>query len=135
MKEKNPLIVFFAGIILLGAGLYWLFNSVDVSAIGFGFGYSFRLGGTSIPSGLTVVPLIVAIFWWVIKPDSFGPKVLFVLGLVIIIAAIIMSVTLRFRTRTLYEYILMLAMIVSGAGLLARVLLAGNSGNSNSKSK
>lgn len=137
MNEKNPLLKFFVGIGMLGAGLYWLFNSVEVTSglgFGFGLGHSIAIGGMNIPSGLTVVPLILGVFWWVIQPDSFFPKALTVVGVVVIVAAIIMSVQLRFRTRTLYEYIIMLILIVVGAGLLARVLLFGD-GKKETKTK
>ena len=124
MKEKNPLLCLFGGIALLAAGLYWLTQSVEVSS-GFGMG-RFMLGGMSIPSGLIVVPLLLGIFWAVLKPGSFGAKIVIVAGVVIIVAAIIASVELHFIRRSLYEYILMLGMIFVGAALLARVLLTGN---------
>ena len=124
MKEKNPLLCLFGGIALLAAGLYWLTQSVVVSS-GFGMG-RFMLGGMSIPSGLIVVPLLLGIFWAVLKPGSFGAKIVIVAGVVIIVAAIIASVELHFVRKSLYEYILMLGMIFVGAALLARVLLTGN---------
>ena len=79
-----------------------------------------------MPSGLVIVPLILGVFWWVVKPDSFLAKVLTVLGVVIIVASIIASVQLRFIQKSLYEYIIMVVCIVVGAGLLARVLLMGD---------
>lgn len=132
MNEKNPLLTFFAGVALLGAGLYWLFNSVTVES---GFRFSaFHIGSMNFPSGLVIVPLIIGVFWWVVKPDSFFAKVMTVLGVVIIVASIIASVHFYFERRSLYEYSVMLLMIVAGAGLLARVLLTGN-GHDNSDKK
>lgn len=125
MNEKNPLFTFFAGVVMLAAGLYWLFNSVVVESFGWG-GSSFRFGGVSIPSGLVIVPLIAGVFWMVVKPKSFFAKVLTVAGVVIIVASIIASVHLRFVSKSLYEYIIMIVLIVAGAGLLARVLLMGD---------
>lgn len=125
MKEKNPLLTLLVGIVMLGVGLFWLFNSVEVSAIGWGSSV-IRIGSISFPSGLTVVPLIVGIFWMVVSPKSIMAKILSVLGVVFIVASIIMSVKLRFESKSLYEYILMLVFIVVGAGLTARVLLTGN---------
>lgn len=125
MNEKNPLLTFFVGLALLGAGLYWLFNSVTVTS-GWGMGYIHFWGLATVPSGLVIVPLIVGIFWWVMKPDSFLAKALTVLGVVIIVAAIIASVHFYFNETSLYNYLIMVVMIVVGAGLLARVLLTGN---------
>ena len=73
MNEKNPLFTFFAGVAMLAAGLYWLFNSVVVESFGFGYGL-INLGGVSIPSGLVIVPLIAGVFWMVMKPKSFFAK-------------------------------------------------------------
>lgn len=123
MKEKNPLLVFIIGVVLLGGGLYFLFNSVIVEST---WGYGFHLGSMTMPSGLVIVPLILGVFWWVVKPASFLAKVLTVLGVVIIVASIIASVQLRFIQKSLYEYIIMVVCIVVGAGLLARVLLMGD---------
>lgn len=125
MNEKNPLLTFFVGLALLGAGLYWLLNSVTVTS-GWGMGYIHFWGVATVPSGLVIVPLIVGIFWWVMKPDSFLAKALTVLGVVIIVAAIIASVHFHFNETSLYNYLIMIVMIVVGAGLLARVLLTGN---------
>lgn len=134
MNEKNPLLTFFAGLIMLVAGLYWLFNSVVVESFGWGFG-SFRFGGILVPSGLVVVPLIVGVFWLVVNPKSFFAKILTVAGVVVIVASVIASVRLRFESKSLYEYIIMLILIVAGAGLLARVLLMGDGSSKDDKEK
>lgn len=113
MNEKNPLLKFFMGIAMLGAGLYWLFNSVVVESFRFG---AFHFGGSSIsiPSGLVIVPLIIGVFWLIMKPDSILAKALTVLGVVIIVASIIASVQFRFVQKSLYEYIIMVLLIVVG---------------------
>ena len=134
MNEKNPLFTFFAGVATLAAGLYWLFNSVVVESFGFGYGL-INLGGVSIPSGLVIVPLIAGVFWMVMKPKSFFAKALTVAGVVVIVASIIASVRLRFVQKTLYEYIIMIILIVVGAALLARVLLMGDGDDKNKKGK
>lgn len=132
MNEKNPLLTFFVGVALLGAGLYWLFNSVVVESFRFG---SYHIGSTSfsIPSGLVIVPLMIGVFWWVINPDSFFAKVVTVLGVVIIVASIIVSVQFYFKQKSLYEYIIMILMIVVGSSLLARVLLTGDGSDKKDK--
>ena len=119
---------------MLAAGLYWLFNSVVVESFGFGYGL-INLGGVSIPSGLVIVPLIAGVFWMVMKPKSFFAKALTVAGVVVIVASIIASVRLRFVQKTLYEYIIMIILIVVGAALLARVLLMGDGDDKNKKGK
>lgn len=131
MKEKNPLLTFFIGVVMLAAGLYWLFTSVTVTA-SYGYG-SIHIGGFSMPSGLVVVPLIIGVFWLIVNPKSFLAKVLTVAGVVFIIASIIMSVRLVFERKSLFEYIIMLILIVGGAGCLARVLLTGEGSDKDKK--
>lgn len=133
MKEKNPLLVFFIGAALLAAGLYWLFNSVEVSSSWWGGYYS--VGNFQMPTGMVIVPLLIGVFWAVIKPESFLAKACIVVGIVIIVASIIASVRFTMRSTSLYNYAIMMIMIVAGAGLLARVLLAGDVEKKNKKDK
>jgi hypothetical protein len=131
MKEKNPLLIFFVGAALLAAGLYWLFNSVEVSSNWWGGYYS--IGSAHLPTGMVIVPLLVGVFWAIVKPESFLAKICIVVGMVVIIASIIASVKFTMRQISLYSYAIMLVMIVAGAGLLARVLLFGDGNNKENK--
>ena len=88
-----------------------------------------------MPSGLVVVPLILGVFWLIVNPKSFLAKVLTVAGVVFIIASIIMSVRLVFERKSLFEYTVMLILIVGGAGCLARVLLTGDGNDKDKKDK
>lgn len=118
-KGKNELTIFLAGIIMLIAGLYWFMSSVTVTT---GF-YSFRVGGFGV-GGLIIVPFIVGICWIFAKPDSFGAKIMIVIGIVIILASIIAGTQFRFQSRDLYEYLIMLVFICGGFAMTLRVLLA-----------
>lgn len=118
-KEKNELIEFLVGIIMLAAGLYWFTSSVTVTT---GF-YSLKLGGFGV-GGLIVVPFIVGICWMFFNSDSIGAKVVTVLGIVIILASIIAETHFIFDNKKLYEYIIMLVFIFGGASLIAKVLFA-----------
>lgn len=121
-KNRNTLLTFFVGLLLLGAGLYMISNQVVVSS---NFG-TFRIGGIGVPFGLTTLPLIIGIIWMFVKPDAVLPKVVIVLGAVFILLAIIMSIRLHFARTTLYEYVLMFGMTAAGTGLLLRTLFASN---------
>lgn len=119
MKKNNDLALFLVGVIMLAAGLYWFMSSITVTT---GF-YSFTFGGFRI-GGLVVVPFIAGVSWVFAKPSSFVGKLVMVLGLVIIIASIIAGTTFYFRSRTLYEYLVMLVCMVGGFTLVMKVLLA-----------
>ena len=117
---KNSLVTFFTGLVMLAAGLFWLTSIVQVSSL---WGAGLRLGGTTLPSGVTLVPLIAGILWLFFDTRSFGAKVLCVVGVVVIIASIVMSVRFQVARVSLFEFILTFIAIAGGAGLLARVLL------------
>ncbi len=118
MKKSNDLVLFLVGIVMLAAGLYWFMNSVTVTT---GF-FSFSYGGIRA-GGLVVVPFIAGVCWLFAKPESFLAKLLLVIGIIIIIASLIAGTTFYFRSRTLYEYLIMLILIVGGFTLVVKVLL------------
>lgn len=118
-KGKNELLKFFAGIIMLVAGLYWFMSSVTVTT---GF-YSLRIGSFSA-GGLVVVPFIAGICWMFANPDSIVAKIITVLGIVIILASIIAGTRFIFHRRNLYEYLLMLVFIFGGAAIILKILFS-----------
>ena len=120
MKKRIPLIQFIIGLVMLTAGGYWFMSSVTVTT---GF-YGLRLGNMQISGGLVVVPFIAGIIWLFLNIGSIGAKILTCLGLVIILASVIMSTQFVFRSRTLYEYLIILVLIFGGAALSLQVLLA-----------
>lgn len=121
-KAKNELLQFLAGLAMLVVGLFIFSQKVMVSS-GF-WGYGFRIGGFHMSNGLIMVPLIIGIVWMFATEGSFPSKVLTVIGVLLIIAAIIMTTTISLVHMTLYEWVLILVLIFGGAGLLARILFA-----------
>ena len=87
------------------------------------FGMGFLLGGVRVASGLLIVPLIIGIVWLFASGGSMGSKIMIGVGVLIIIAGVIASTTIRLQTITLYEWVIMLVLIFGGAGLLAKILL------------
>ena len=120
MKEaKNELMQFVAGIIMLVVGLYIFSQKVIVFSGFFSFGGSFS-------SGLIVVPLIIGIVWMFVSGANFASKVFTVLAAIIIIASVVMTTNIHLSAMTLYDWILILVLIFGGAGLVGKVLFAGN---------
>lgn len=118
---KNSALTFIVGIIMLVAGLYWLTTMVQVSTT---WGAGLRIGGATIPSGLTLVPLIAGILCVFFNPKAIWAKILILVGVVIIIASILMTVRFHVPRTSLFEFILVFIGIAGGAGLIARVLFA-----------
>lgn len=114
----NELLEFFLGVILLGLGLYLLFKKTVVHSSW----YSWRLGGLDISSGLMILPFIIGVIWYFYNPKSVIPKLLIVLGVVIVVATIIMSVRITLSAMSLWDYILIIGMSAAGAGLLLKTL-------------
>lgn len=116
--DKNDLLLFFIGIILLGAGLFMLSKRVMVHSSW----YIWHLGGFDISSGTITIPLIIGIIWYFFDSKSIIPKIIITLSIVFIVISIIMSVRINFVTTSLFDYILILGMAAAGAGLLLRTL-------------
>ncbi len=119
-RKQNDLLVFFGGLAMLVAGLYWFMTKVTVST-NF-FGGTLYFGSFHINSGLIVVPFIATIVWLFVNPDSFVAKIAVGLSVILIIAAIIMNTSFHFRPTSLYEYLLMLVFIFGGGAMVLRVL-------------
>jgi len=118
-RKQNDLLVFFGGLAMVVAGLYWFMTKVTVHS---GFGGTIFLGRVAINSGLLVVPFIVTIIWLFINPDSFLAKICVGLSVILIIAAIIMNTSIHLQPTSLYEYLLMLVFIFGGGAMVLKVL-------------
>lgn len=108
---------FYIGLFLLAAGLFFILTKARVSSFGF---YSFNIGGTTISSGLIVIPLILGVIWMFYNPKSIVARILSILGGIFIIAAIIVSVRITFPATSLFDYIIMIVLMASGAGMLLK---------------
>jgi len=116
---KNQLVMFLVGLAMLVAGLFWLTSMVQVTI---GWGAGLRIGGATIPSGITLVPLIAGILWVFFNPRAVGAKILLIIGVIILIASILMTVRFQMPRVSLFEFILVFVGIAGGAGLVSRVL-------------
>ena len=119
-SSSHELLEFFIGFILLGAGIYWVLNSFEVSS-GFGYGY-YSFFGMRITGGVMLIPLLVGIgLLFFCDKKAIGGCVT-ALGLVVILISLLSSVSFHARYNTLYVYVLMFGMIAAGAGLIIKTL-------------
>ncbi len=116
-RRRNPLGQFVIGMVMLAAGLYWFMSNVTVSTY-----FGFHIWGYRLGAGLVVAPFIAGIIWLFLNVDSMGAKILTVVGVVIILAAVISNIRFIFRSTSLYVYLVMLILIFGGAALVGQVL-------------
>lgn len=121
-KTKNDLLMFFIGFVLLGAGLFWLFQRTSVATVGI-FSGGLLFGNIMIPTGVVLLPLILGIILLFFLEDKrIIGWIVTVIGLIIVILSILMSVRISFERTSLFEFICMFGFIAAGTGLLLRTL-------------
>lgn len=108
---------FFVGVIMLGAGLWMLFDSIHVSS-GYGM-FSRYYGGSGL---ITMGPLILGIFFLFFNSKSKVGWIFSGLGLLLIITDVISSLQF-FMHMKLWELVIVLVFIFGGLGLTARSLV------------
>lgn len=113
---KNNTMYLVLGILCLGAGLFLIGQAVSVSTYG---GY-FRIGSFSMPSGLTVVPLLVGITMLFFNHRSNLWKAVTGMGVVLILLAVIMSIRITMPRLSLFDFVMTFGLTFAGAGLLLR---------------
>lgn len=109
--------MFLVGLAMFCAGLYLLFQQIDVHG-----GY-WRWGmGNESSFGLTLVPLLagVGVLFW--NGSSKVGWLLAGIGLVILVAGIIANMQIHWRRTSLFNALLMLALVAGGIGVMARAL-------------
>ena len=106
---------FVIGALMAVAGGYLLTNQVTVTT---GF---WRLWGYN-SFGLSLLPFIIGIAFLFFDGRSIVGWVLTVAGAVIIFVGILMNLDVYFRPTSLFNTLLMLALLFGGVGLVARSL-------------
>lgn len=119
-RNKNDLLQFFVGLLMLAAGLFMIFQNLDVrSSWGTGF---LRLGGYSLPNGLIFLPIIIGIVMLFLMDRKVFGWIVIAVGIIIVLAAVIMSVHIRWRTTNAYIFIVMFGLAAAGGAMVIRQL-------------
>lgn len=106
---------FFVGLIMAAAGGYLILNQVQVTT-------SFWRLGAYGGFGLTLLPLLIGVAFLFYNGKSIIGWCLTVAGAGIILASVLMNMDIYFRQTTLFNTLVMLALLFGGLGLLARSL-------------
>ena len=113
---------FLAGLAMVVVGGYLLLNQVTVHS-----GFWSWFGGNTF--GLTLLPLLIGIGFLFFDGRSAVGWVLTALGALIIVAGIIANLQIYFQPTSLYNTLIMLALVAGGLGLIVRSLRASGSGS------
>ena len=106
---------FFMGLAMAAGGGYLLLNQVTVTS-----GY-WQLGGYNA-FGISLIPLLIGIAMLFFNGQSKLGWVLTALGALVILLGIITNLTIFFRPTSLFNTLIILALLAGGIGLVARSL-------------
>jgi hypothetical protein len=106
---------FLIGLIMTVVGGYLILNQVQVTTSFWRLG---QYGGF----GLTLLPLLVGIAFLFYNGKSVIGWLLTIAGAAIILASVLMNMDIYFRQTTLFNTIMMLALLFGGIGVIARSL-------------
>ncbi len=120
-KDGNELLRFFGGLLLFGAGMYMILQNLSVtSAMG---GTSiFHMGGMNIPNGTIMVPILIGIALLFLCDRKLWGWLFIAVGIVIVIAAVILSVSIHWRTNSAWVFLVMFGMTFAGGAMMMREL-------------
>ena len=117
-RRRNYSTKFFIGLVLLIIGLFIFSKKVYIHNSWLGL----RIGSLDLSGGLVTLPLIFGIVWQFYDPRSSFAKLLMLAGGVILIISIIMSIRISFVGTSLFDYLLMFALIGAGTGIVLKEL-------------
>ena len=106
---------FFVGLLMAAAGGYLILSQVQVTTSFWRFAH---YGGF----GLTLLPLLAGIAFLFYNGKSVIGWLLTAVGAAIVLASVLMNMDIYFRQTSLFNNIVMLALLFGGLGLVARSL-------------
>lgn len=108
---------FFLGLAMMIAGGYLFLNSIQVHNF-FSLGYSlFAFGPMRFTTGMTLIPLILGVGMVFFNARNWLGWLLFLGSLVAICVGVIASLSFSMRTMSLFDLLVILVLLVGGAGL------------------
>lgn len=122
-EERNDVVEFFVGLVMLVAGGYLFMQNIQVSTASI---FRFSMFGRRM-DGLIFVPLIASIVYLFYR-YNLASKVCFILSIIIIIANVIMNLEVYWTATSLFSTMIIFILMFGGAALVARVIFANPAG-------
>lgn len=121
-KNRNDLLQFFVGLLMLAAGLFMIFQNLSITSSWGMSGHFFSLGGFNLPNGTIFIPMFIGIVMLFLMDRKIFGWIVLAVGIIIVLAAVLMSVHMRWRTTNAYMFVLMFGLTAAGGGLVIRQL-------------
>lgn len=119
-KNKNDLLMFFAGLLMFAGGVFMILQNVIVRS---SWGTSFyHIGTWNVPNGLIMLPVLIGIVMLFVMERKIFGWIVFGLGILFILLTVIMSVSITWKTSNAYMFLLMFGLAAAGGGMLMKVL-------------
>ncbi len=123
-RDQPQPLRFFGGLLLFGAGMFMVLQNLVVDS-SWGYGSIFHIGGLGIPNGTIMIPLLIGIALLFLCERKLWGWLLVAIGFVIIIAAVILSVNIHWRTSNGWVFFIIFALTLSGGAMMLRELFRG----------
>ncbi len=118
----SRLFKFLIGLVMLGAGLFMVFNNVTVSSSWGTGGYFFSFGSFNVTNGMIMLPILIGIgMLFFMKKRIYGWIVLSI-GIVFVLLSVIMTTHIHWRSTSAYIFVIMFGLVAAGAGLVLKEL-------------
>lgn len=117
---------FLMGLVMMIAGGYLFLNSIHISH-SFGLGYSlYRFGGFGITSGMVLIPFVFGVGMVFYDSKNWIGWLLGIGSLIMLFFGIISSINFSFAPMSAFELLIILTLMVGGAGLFLSSLKPQN---------
>jgi len=108
---------FFAGLLVMGVGVYMVFDRVTVHTSFWRF-----FGGAQTSFGVTLLPLLAGVGFLAFNGKSLLGWVLAAGGVALILVGVLMNLDIYFQPTSLFATLVMFGLIAGGLGLFAKGL-------------
>ena len=119
-SEGSRLLSFFVGLLLLGGGLFMIFQNIEVTST-WGYGGSFfRIGSFGLPNGLIMLPIIIGIVMLFLMDKKIFGWVVLSIGIIIVLLSVMMTTHLHWIRSSAFTFIVMFGMTAAGGAMVLK---------------
>ncbi len=121
-SEGNRLLSFFIGLLMLGGGLFMIFQNIEVtSSWGYG-GHFFSIGTFHLSNGLIMLPIIIGIGMLFLMDRKIFGWIVLSLGIVIVLLSVMMTTQLHWNRSNAFTFIVMFGLTAAGGAMVLKEL-------------